>query len=129
MIKTQFRSLNNYERKVLSKMLQEEFPGRREIIEQVSCSKVRLISGTNDNYGSIKFSTESDIYAQVRDRVPVIGTMKDKANGSVEVLLHVVAGKIDELEFIRMDGKPMEGVGKLGIKGVRNLCFIKVTWD
>ena len=49
------------------------------------------------------------------DRVPVMGITKDEAGGHVEILLHVIDGKIVELEFVRMDGAPMIGLPRLDI--------------
>src|ERR1700732_1425077 len=45
--------------------------------------------------------------ANVKERVPVIGMTKDEGGGYVEILLHVIEGKINQLEFVRMDGEPM----------------------
>jgi hypothetical protein len=109
-----FRQLSDYENAVLARLLDIEFPGHLELQEQVLHSVVRPME-TNDNYGSIIFNTTSQTIAAVKDRVPVIGMTKDESGGHVEILLHVVNGKIAELEFVRMDGQPMNGLPRLDI--------------
>jgi hypothetical protein len=115
MTKESFRPLSDYEKAVLERLFEVDFPGREELKEQVSHAAASLIRGTGDNYRSINMQTSSDRIAAVKDRVPVIGMTKDEGGGHVEILLHVIEGKIHELEFVRMDGEPMVGLPRLDI--------------
>jgi hypothetical protein len=110
-----FRPLSEYEKAVIERLFEVDFPGREELRDQVSRAEASLIDDTGDNYGSINIRTATDRKAVVQDRVPVIGTTKDEAGGHVEILLHVIEGKIAELEFVRMDGAPMIGLPRLDI--------------
>jgi hypothetical protein len=110
-----FRSLNDFEKAVVDRLLGVNFQGRDELREQVDHATAGLIEGTQDNYGSISIRTSSDRRANVKDRVPVMGMTKDEAGGPVEILLHVVNGLVNELEFVRMDGEPMVGLPRLDI--------------
>jgi len=104
MTQESFRPLSDYEKAVLERLFEVDFSGRSELKEQALDAQGSLIRGTNDNYGSINIRTSSDRRADVKDRVPVIGMTKDEGGGHVEILLHVIDGKINELEFVRMDG-------------------------
>jgi hypothetical protein len=110
-----FRPLSDYEKAVLERLVEVDFSGREELKEQLTHAEANLITGTNDNYGSINIRTSSDRRADVKDRVPVIGVTKDEGGGHVEILLHVIDGKINELEFVRMDGQQMIGLPRLDI--------------
>jgi hypothetical protein len=114
MINKAFRELSEYEIAVLSRLFSMEFSGKSELQKQVKHSTVKEIE-SNDNYGSIVVSTSSENIAYVTDRVPVMALTRDVSGGPVEVLLHVVKGKIHLLEFVRMDGAPMSGLPRLDI--------------
>jgi hypothetical protein len=45
----------------------------------------------------------------------MLGVTKDEGDGPVEILLHVVDGKVSELEFVRVDGEQMVGLPRLDI--------------
>jgi hypothetical protein len=59
--------------------------------------------------------TASDSKADVKNRVPVIGLTKDESGAAIDILLHVVDGKVNELEFVRLDGEPIKGLPRLDI--------------
>jgi hypothetical protein len=109
------RQLSDFEKAVIHRLLEADFQGRGEVQEQISHATASLIEGTRDNYGSINIYTSSDRKANVKDRVPVMGMTKDEAGGPIEILLHVVNGIVNELEFVRMDGQPMVGLPRLDI--------------
>jgi hypothetical protein len=113
-----YRPLSEYERAVIGRLLEADFVGRGEIEDEVSHAEASLIAGTDDNYGSINIRTSSERKAVVVNRVPVMGITKDEAGGHIEILLHVIEGKVDKLEFIRMDGTPMIGLPRLDIMQV-----------
>jgi hypothetical protein len=109
------RAFTDFERKVLDRLLEGNFQGKEEIRQQLLNATAKLIEGTNDNYGSINIHTSSDHRADVKDRVPVMGTTRDEGGGPVEILLHVVDGLVKELEFVRVDGQQMDGLPQLNM--------------
>lgn len=108
MSKQAYRDLNNYEKEVIGKLLENPFPGRDEIRKQIQRSKVRTIEEYKDNYGSIEFVVQTDLKVPVLQRVPVVGRAYDVDKVPIEMLLHVVDGKVRELEFVKADGSPIK---------------------
>jgi hypothetical protein len=115
MMQAPFRPLSDYERAVIQRLFEVDFPGREELKDQASHAEASLITGTGDNFGSVNIRTSSDRIAVVENRVPVVGMTKDEEGGHIEILLHVIEGKLNELEFVRMDGAPMVGLPRLDI--------------
>src|SRR6266478_3745343 len=95
----QFRTLTDSERNILAKLLYAEFEGRDAIKHQVDRCLVRAI----DVYGSLEFSVQTDVRAQVKRRIPIEGQFVDVDGTQIHVLLHVVNQKIAELEFYKDD--------------------------
>ncbi len=93
------RPLTEHERRIVERLLAEGFPGRDEVAEQVRRSLVEPV----DNNGSLKFRSCTDVRASVRSRIPVEGEAEDADGMTVHVLLHVVDGKVDELEVYKED--------------------------
>jgi hypothetical protein len=108
------RELTEYEKRVANALLHVSFPGSEVFRKQFEHATARLMT-TNDNYGSIVVTTNSLEPANIGRRVPVTALTRDEAGGPVEILLHVVNGFIHELEFVRLDGKPMVGLPRLDI--------------
>jgi hypothetical protein len=92
-----FRPLNPEEKQILDKLLETDFPGRDAIRAQIANCKVEEWA---DGSRSLKFQTQSDQNAHVVDRVPVEGYVDRKNGGPLDILLHVLGGKIKYLEFI-----------------------------
>jgi len=90
------RPLSVEEKKILDVLLREPFPGRDEIREQIRDSQV---SEWPDGSGSLEFETLSKVIAPVLQRVPVEGAAGQGVD-LIQVLLHVVLGKIKHLEFV-----------------------------
>lgn len=90
-----------YERSLLERLLEEEFPGRDELRGQLSGCLVETI----DHNGSLKFAVRTDVKAPVGWRIPVEGEVEDEDGVTVHVLLHVVEGKADELEIYKDDAR------------------------
>mgnify|MGYP001586404475 CR=1 FL=1 len=109
MIKNEFRKLNDFESKLLSKLLENPFPGRDEIRDQIKNCRVKMLDIGVDNYGSIEFETDSKSFAQVKQRAPVEARAFEN-NVPIDVLIHVVDGKIKELEIVKLDGSPIEKI-------------------
>lgn len=105
-----YRLLSEFEKEVLKKLLYTPFQGNKELLEQSKHAQVKKPDGYSDNYGSIEFIIDSDLRANVKERVPVEGTTVDESGNAVLILLHVVDGLLYELEILRMDGEPMVGL-------------------
>lgn len=90
------RRLNQDELRVLDKLLEKDFPGRDAINEQL---KNCWVKEWKDGSLSIDFKPSSNVVAKVIDRIPVEGHI-DAKDGPIEILLHVVEGRITELEVV-----------------------------
>jgi hypothetical protein len=87
---------------VLDHLLAIDFPGRDGLAEQIRTALVRRI----DDEGSLRFRVE-DAPAAVAARVPVEGRYQDgdgPGGPGVNLLLHVVGGRLHELEVFKDDG-------------------------
>lgn len=104
MSKQIYRDLNATEKELLEKLLEQPFHGRDEIRKQIKVSKVRTLEEYKDNYGSIEFDVRTNLKAHVQQRVPVEGIAYDVDKVPIELLLHVVNGKVKELEIVKADG-------------------------
>lgn len=114
----QFRPLKDRERKILNTFLKKEFPGRKEIIEQIDKSLVRNIEEYDDKWGSIEFRTSSPHKAVVESRIPVQGLVNDEDGIPIELFLHVVEGSVNELEIVRADNSPIINLDPAKIKAI-----------
>ena len=92
-----FRPLQPDEKRILDKLLEADFPGRDAIRAQIAnCAVEEWADGSR----SLKFQTQSEQVAQVVNRVPVEGYIDPENGGPLDILLHVIGGKIGELEFL-----------------------------
>jgi hypothetical protein len=98
-------SLN--QKALLDRLLSKPFPGSEELKKQVADCEAKP-TGDDDNYGSVYLTTRSKQPAKVALRVPVEGLVDDSDDSSVDVLLHVVDGFINELEIVKLDGTPLK---------------------
>jgi hypothetical protein len=96
----EYRELTEYERKLVDRLLSEGFAGRDEISSQVRSSRVRQI----DKEGSLEFLVSGGPMVTSGFRIPVEGWFEDTDGMLVHVLLHVVSGRINELEIYKDDG-------------------------
>jgi hypothetical protein len=100
---SEFRPLAQWERDLLDRLLEADFPGRDEVREQLASCLVREY----DEHGCLEFAVQSDVKAPVEMTVPV-EVMADDADGiPIELLLFVKDGKVSELEFNKADGSPI----------------------
>jgi hypothetical protein len=98
------RSLSNHEKEILDALLNSlDFPGRVDILEQLTNAQVEQI----DPGGSLRFIISSDKVAFVKSRIPVEAEFLDTDGVHRHILLHVLNGKIDELEFYKDDSSPV----------------------
>ncbi len=93
------RKLSTNERGIVQRLLEEQFPGRDQVRAQINDSLVEPI----DVNGSLRFFVETNAEAPVKRRVPVMGEIEDEDGVPIRVLLHVVKGKVKELEVFKGD--------------------------
>src|ERR1700674_3863976 len=95
----EFRDLSPNERKMLDRMLSIPFPGRAELLEQARHASARRVGPEP----GIEFQVTPTAKAQVHWRVPVEGETIDTDGVPILILLHIVDGMINELEFFKGD--------------------------
>lgn len=95
-----FREMQPREKELIRKLLEPDFPGRKELLQQLETAQVRTI----DNNGSLEFLITSPVKVNfVQFVVPVEGEYKDSDGTTVHVLIHILGGQAKELEFYRDD--------------------------
>lgn len=94
-----FRPLTLREKQLLARLLSIPFEGRDALNEQVNHALVKAI----DPEGSLQFNIVSGELAHVLRRVPIEGTLQDSDGMTIRVLLHVVGGRLSELEIYKDD--------------------------
>jgi len=92
-----WRELTARERALVDILLSATFSGREVIAHQLRDSRVRAI----DAEGSLAFDISSPERAGVRHRIPIEAEAEDLDGVTVHMLLHVVEGKVSELEFYK----------------------------
>jgi len=93
------RALTDREHGVITKLLEQDFPGNESLLEQVNNSLVTVI----DENGSLKFEVKIASKANVEKRIPVEAELTDVDGMTAHFLLHVVDGKLFELEIYKDD--------------------------
>lgn len=104
------RQLTSKERALLGVLLSAPFEGRDDVVRQLQTATVTEI----DDSGSLEFHVSSPARANVRHRVPVSAEAPDLDGVPVAALLHVVDGKVKELEIYKADGSPIEQMPEPG---------------
>lgn len=102
MMKDQFRLLTDYELRLIDRLLSESFPARDAIRAQVVDSLAKEID--SDGSLEIRVSDKSPPVVS-KFRVPVEGWFEDEDGIHIHVLLHVVNGRLNELEIYKDDGR------------------------
>jgi hypothetical protein len=98
-----FRDFTTHEQGIIDRLLEKAFPGRDEICEQMKKCLVRTI----DEDESLEFLVQSNVKAKVKRRIPVEAEFQDADGVLIHLLLHVVDGKVNELEIYKEDGSPI----------------------
>ena len=98
-----YRPLSSYERVILDRLLESDFPGRSQIAEQLGKCLVRTI----DEEGSLELHVQTDLKAEVKRRIPIEGEVEDADGILIHVLLHVVNGVVTELEIYKDNSSPI----------------------
>lgn len=104
----EFRPITPLERSLVLKLLEPNFHGRNELRIQLDSVEAKTI----DEEGSILFRVNSTVVATAKVRVPVEAWYSDVdteplVGPFVRMLLHVVAGRLFELEIYKEDGSPI----------------------
>jgi len=94
MNETEWRLPNDYEHQIIGRLLSYEFPGVRELRNQIANCVVRTIDG----FGTVAIRTDCPQVANVVSRVPVEAVADDADGNAVHYLLHVINGIVEELE-------------------------------
>lgn len=95
-----FRPLSDTERRILNRLLQPDFPGRQELILQLESAEAEVV----DKDGSLSLRADRGPDAKVMARVPTEGECPDVDGVNIHILLHVVDGRMNELEVYKEDG-------------------------
>lgn len=98
-----WREPSSLEASLLARLLRAEFPGSLSLRQQAKSALVRDL----DENGSFGILATVGDDAVVRHRVPVEGEYTDRDGVAVHVLIHVVDGRLDELEIFRDDSEPI----------------------
>jgi hypothetical protein len=107
MTKITYRQPSGEELELLMRMLDANFTGAEELKCQLSGILVRALDEESDNYGSIALKVADCNPVIVEKRVPVVARAYDSDGTPVEALLHIVEGRLNELEVIKFDGTPI----------------------
>jgi hypothetical protein len=110
------RQPSHKELALLERLTSEDFDGAKLLQEQL----VKLRVATIDDEGSLKLEPGSAALSTNDQRIPVEADYSDADGVVVHVLLHVVKGKLDELEVYREDSgrvlRPVVEVSNLNIR-------------
>lgn len=102
-MKTEYRKLTRREKLILENLVTLNFDGAPTLHAQLDNALVRDFDDS-DNYGSIEIKTETQGNGVTINRVPAEARAYDTDGVAIDVLLHVVNGKLSELEFVKVDG-------------------------
>jgi cellulose biosynthesis protein BcsQ len=98
-----FRHLTALEQGIVDKLMEQDFQGKKELLEQIKQCLVKII----DENGSLEFKVSDEMVANVDTRIPTEAEMEDEDGITIHVLLHVVDKKLDELEIYKDDLTPI----------------------
>jgi hypothetical protein len=102
-----WRPLNDWEQRLLARLLAVPFPGREALLAQLKQAVASSIDedGTPlDENGSLYLRTSSPMKACVKARVPTEGRSSDVDGVAIHYLLFVDDdGKLDQLEVFKED--------------------------
>ena len=98
------RNLRDEECRLIDRLLEEDFPGRDAIRLQIKGSRV---TEWDDHNGSLAFNVGPNPLARTKSRIPVEGEFEDRDGITIHVLLHVVEGRVKDLEVFKDDSSPI----------------------
>jgi hypothetical protein len=110
-----YRELNKNEKEIIDALLAQNFSNRDVIKEQIHSSLVR--NCCECGCLSIELSTKSKQIIKNKERIPVEADYYSN-NKLYQILLHIVDGKVNELEFVDYDqpNKKYPSASELEIK-------------
>jgi hypothetical protein len=94
------------EQRMLDALLGADFPGRGELLAQAKDISVSSI----DAEGNVAISALGGPRSPVVRRIPVEAELEDADGTTAHILLHVVDGRMKELEIHRDDSGAIQGV-------------------
>ena len=101
-----FRDLDAFEHALMSRLLSASFPGREALAAQARAARVKWLQ--SPGAPALLFEVAGDIpTADVRRRIPVEAEGLDADGEAVHFLLHVVDGRMVEVEIYRDDGEAL----------------------
>jgi hypothetical protein len=103
---SEFRQPTAMERGLLERLLEADFPGRGELSPLLRNVLVRTI----DKDGGLELQSQVEGKAQIVKRVPVEAEGKDEDGAVIHMELHVVDGRLVELEFYREDAETVKKI-------------------
>lgn len=104
-----YRPLTEWEQRIILRLLQESpFTGRDALLAQLG----HVVGQPIDEDGSLSLKCSSSLKAVVKTRVPVEGEAPDIDGVVIHYLLHVVDGKMNELEVYKDDSSKILRQGK-----------------
>jgi hypothetical protein len=98
-VDSSFRPLIARELQLLERLLEPDFPGCDELRHQLKSVTAKTI----DEDGGLALQCDPSLPAPVDGRIPTEGKCADADGVVIHVLLHVVAGVMNELEVYRED--------------------------
>lgn len=99
-MEAEFRPLKTAEFEMIGKLLDHDFPGREVLHQQLASLTARQI----DENGSLALRSLANHRANVSSRCPTEAICPDSDGVLIHFSLHVVDGKMDELEIFKEDG-------------------------
>jgi hypothetical protein len=94
------RPLTDWERRVISRLLLERpFAAREELLAQLDEVAARAIYED----GSVGLQCARDVEASLKTRIPAEAEAADRDGMTIHYLLHVVDGRMNELEVYKSD--------------------------
>jgi hypothetical protein len=104
------RPFPDWELAMLRRLLQSDFPGRDALLAQLEGAEVKKVGA--DNSVSIEVPTKY-LPAVVVGRIPVEARALDISDGvAINVLLHVLQGRIAKLEIYKDDSSKVKNLPK-----------------
>lgn len=103
------RALTAEERGLLTKLLHVGFPGHEALLVQLEDVVVEDVGPPDAPYRRLAVADDVPHAAVVR-RVPIEGEAADTDGVTVHLLVHVVDGRLRELEIYREDGQAVQSM-------------------
>lgn len=115
-------NLKTLEKKWLNKVLSVDFPYREEVVKQINSADV--LRDYSDYHISLKFTVPaSETKIPLGVRVPVEMRVFQQGHAPIQFLLHIIHGKVSELEAFSADSSKMGDGIKLENVKIENIVY------